>query len=352
MLEDILKLVVQYKAPDVHLKVGQSPIFRLPNGDLFAVEGSQVLDAASIEDIAKKITSESAYAKFKQNKQVDCAYSLSGVGRFRVNVYQEKDGAAIAFRLIPENIPSFDKLGIPEVVAKMAMRPRGLLLVTGPTGSGKSTTLASLVDFINEQKRSHIITIEDPIEYVHKSKKSLVTQREIGVHADSFVDAIKACLRQDPNVIMVGEMRDLETIAAAITLAETGHLVLATLHTQDAAQSVDRMIDVFPSYQQQQIRAQLSVSLVGVVSQTLVPVKDGTGRVMAAEIMVANDAVKNCIKEGNTHQIYSMIQIGREDGMQALDASLANLVRAGIVDTDVAAGKAHDLMEFNNLIKN
>jgi len=351
MLEDILKLVVQYKAPDVHLKVGQAPIFRLPNGDLFEVENSEVMDALKIEEMAKKITSEPAYAKFKQNKQVDCAYSLVGVGRFRVNVYMEKDGPAIAFRLIPENVPNFAKLGIPEVVAKMAMRPRGLLLVTGPTGSGKSTTLASLIDFINEQKRAHIITIEDPIEYVHKSKKSLVTQREIGVHADSFVDAIKACLRQDPNVIMVGEMRDLETIAAAITLAETGHLVMATLHTQDAAQSVDRIIDVFPAYQQQQIRAQLSVSLVGVVSQTLVPVKDGTSRVMAAEVMVANDAVKNCIKEGNTHQIYSMIQIGREDGMQTLDGALANLVKAGLVDRDMAAGKAHDLVEFNNLTR-
>jgi len=334
MLEDILKLVVQYKAPDVHLKVGQSPIFRLPNGDLFAVEGSQVLDAASIEDIAKKITSESAYAKFKQNKQVDCAYSLSGVGRFRVNVYQEKDGAAIAFRLIPENIPSFDKLGIPEVVAKMAMRPRGLLLVTGPTGSGKSTTLASLVDFINEQKRSHIITIEDPIEYVHKSKKSLVTQREIGVHADSFVDAIKACLRQDPNVIMVGEMRDLETIAATLTLAETGHLVLATLHTHNAAQTIDRIVDVFPPYQQNQVRMQLSMSLNGVISQQLLPKKDG-GRIAAREIMINTPAVANIIRENKIPQIKTAIQTSAEDGMVTLEQDLKRLLKDKLVEKEM-----------------
>ncbi len=349
MLEQILQLVTQHKAPDVHLKVGQTPVLRMPNGELLSAEG-QPLTMEQIEEIAEQITSEEKYKQFKEKKQADCAYSLEGVGRFRVNVYQEKKGPAVAFRLISEEIPAFEKLGLPEKLAELALRPRGLLLVTGPTGSGKSTTLAALIELVNQQRRSHIITIEDPIEYIHASDKSLITQREIGTHADSFPAAIKASLRQDPDVIMVGEMRDLETIAAAITLAETGHLVLATLHTQDAAQSVDRMIDVFPAYQQQQIRAQLSVSLLGVLSQVLVPRKDGGGRIAASELMVNNDAVTNCIKESETHQIYSMIQIGRDEGMQTLDASLADLVNAGIVEPEAAMAKARDLEQFRGQV--
>ncbi|OIP81327.1 type IV pili twitching motility protein PilT [Candidatus Peregrinibacteria bacterium CG22_combo_CG10-13_8_21_14_all_44_10] len=350
MLEQILKLVAGHNAPDVHLKTSQAPILRMPNGNLLVAEG-QALTSEDVYDIARKITSDEKYADFEKNKQVDCAYSLQGVGRFRVNVYQEQSGPAIAFRLIPAEVPAYANLGLPEALSDLAMRPRGLLLVTGPTGSGKSTTLASLIDLINQNKRSHIITIEDPIEYVYESKKSLVTQREIGIHSNSFPDAIKASLRQDPDVIMVGEMRDLETIAAAITLAETGHLVLATLHTQDAAQSVDRMIDVFPAYQQQQIRAQLSVSLLAVLSQVLVPKKEGGGRIAAAELMISNDAVKNCIKEGETHQIYSMIQIGREEGMQTLDTSLAALVKAGLVTPEAAISKARDVEQFLSLIR-
>ncbi len=350
MLEQILQLVAQHKAPDVHLKVGQAPVLRMPDGELLSAEG-QALTAEQVYEIAKKITSDEKYREFQEKKQVDCAYTLDGVGRFRVNVYQEKEGPAIAFRLIPAQIPVFQNLGLPEKLAELVMRPRGLLLITGPTGSGKSTTLASLLDLVNQNRRSHIITIEDPIEYIHNSKKSLVTQREIGTHADSFPDAIKATLRQDPDVILVGEMRDLETIAAAITLAETGHLVLATLHTQDAAQSVDRMIDVFPAYQQQQIRAQLSVSLIGVLSQVLVPRKEGGGRVAASELMVVNDAVRNCIKEGETHQIYSMIQIGRDEGMQTLDASLAGLVKTELVEVEAAMAKVRDLEQFKSLIR-
>lgn len=350
MLEQILKLVAEHRAPDVHLKTSQAPVLRMPNGELLIAEG-HVLTAEDVYDIARKITSDEKYSDFEKNKQVDCAYSLDGVGRFRVNVYQEQSGPAIAFRLIPPEVPIYANLGLPQALADLAMRPRGLLLVTGPTGSGKSTTLASLIDLINQNKRSHIITIEDPIEYIHDSKKSLITQREIGIHSNSFPDAIKASLRQDPDVIMVGEMRDLETIAAAITLAETGHLVLATLHTQDAAQSVDRMIDVFPAYQQQQIRAQLSVSLLAVLSQVLVPKKEGGGRIVAAELMISNDAVKNCIKEGETHQIYSMIQIGREEGMQTLDTSLAALVKAGLVTPEAAISKARDVEQFLSLIR-
>lgn len=349
MLEQILKLVLENKASDVHLKVGQPPVLRMPDGDLLTAEGEK-LTAEQIEDIARQITSDKKYQDFMEKKQVDCAYSLEGIGRFRVNVCREKDGPAVAFRIIPNEVPEFSTLGLPEVVGKLALKPRGLLLITGPTGSGKSTTLASLVDIINSNKRAHIVTVEDPIEYIHNSKKSLVTQREIGAHTESFVDAIRASLRQDPDVIMVGEMRDLETIAAAITLAETGHLVLATLHTRDAAQSVDRMIDVFPAYQQQQVRAQLSMSLIGVMSQVLVPNLEG-GRTPAAEVMVANDAVRNCVKEGETHQIYSMIQIGGEHGMQTLDSSLAELVKNGFVDPNVAAGKARDLEQFKSLVR-
>ncbi len=322
----------------------------MPDGDLLASDGA-VLTEENIEEIARQITSDSKYKEFKENQQVDCAYTLEGVGRFRVNVYQEKDGPAIAFRLIPSEVPEIDTLGLPGALKDLALRPRGLVLVTGPTGSGKSTTLAALVDLINTNKRCHIITIEDPIEYVHSSKRSLITQREIGAHAESFPAAIKACLRQDPDVIMIGEMRDLETIAAAITLAETGHLVLATLHTQDAAQSVDRMIDVFPAYQQEQIRTQLSTSLLGVMSQVLVPKKEGGGRVAAAEMMIMNDAVRNCVKEGETHQIYSMIQIGRDEGMHTLDASLAALAKAGIVDVEAAAAKAQDLDQFKSYVR-
>ncbi|MBU1019456.1 MAG: type IV pilus twitching motility protein PilT [Patescibacteria group bacterium] len=350
MIESILKLVLDNKASDVHLKVGQPPILRMPQGELLASEGS-ALTPDQIEDIARQITSDDKYQEFQDRKQVDCAYTLDGVGRFRVNVCREKDGPAVAFRVISSEIPEFSTLGLPEVMEELVLRSRGLILITGPTGSGKSTTLASLVDIINREKRAHIVTVEDPIEYVHTSKKSLVTQREVGTHTGSFLDAIKASLRQDPNVIMIGEMRDLETIAAAITLAETGHLVLATLHTRDAAQSVDRVIDVFPAYQQQQVRAQLSMSLLGVMSQVLVPDKQGS-RTPAAEVMVANDAVRNCIKEGTTHQIYSMIQIGGEERMQTLDSSLADLVNRGVVEVEVAAGKARDLEQFRNLIRN
>jgi len=350
MLDEILKSVLSYKASDVHLKVGQAPVLRMPNGDLLSDEKGAHLTAEQIETIAKKIISDKKYEEFKNKKQVDSAYSLAGVGRFRVNVYYENNGPAVAFRLIPAEIPSFEQLGLPSVLADLAMKPRGLFLVTGPTGSGKSTTLASLINIINERKRCHIVTIEDPIEYIHDCKKSLITQREVGTHASDFVSAIKACLRQDPDVIMVGEMRDLETIAAAVTLAETGHLVLATLHTQDAAQSVDRIIDVFPAYQQEQIRAQLSTSLVSVVSQVLIPLKNGAGRVAGCEVMVSNDAVRNCIKNGETHQIYSMIQIGRDEGMQTMDSSLAGLVKAGLVDLETALGKARDVSLFKSLL--
>ncbi|MBT7484231.1 PilT/PilU family type 4a pilus ATPase, partial [Candidatus Peregrinibacteria bacterium] len=281
---------------------------------------------------------------------VDFSYGAPDVGRFRVNLYQDKEGMALAFRSIPSEPPSLEQMGLPQIFGDFVMKSRGLVLVTGPTGSGKSTTLAAMIDYANINRKAHIITIEDPIEFIHNSKNALITQREVNSHTNSFSTAIRSALRQDPDIVLVGEMRDLETIAAAITLAETGHLVLSTLHTTDAAQTVDRMIDVFPAYQQEQIRAQLSVGLLGVISQTLVPRIDGEGRAAAFEVMIMNDAMRNCVKEGQTHQIYSMLQIGKSEGMQTLDDSLADLVANGTVSPEAAMAKAHDVEAFKQKI--
>lgn len=344
-----LKTVADSQSPDLHLKVGRVPIVRLSDGNLYEMENAETVTAELMDDVAKTILSEGKYEQFKANQEVDGSYAVMGVGRFRVNVYVEADGPAIAFRSIPHEIPSLEGMGFPEVIKNFTKMSRGLVVVTGPTGSGKSTTLAAMVNEINSSRRAHIITIEDPIEFVHASKNALVTQREVGLHTESFPAAIRSALRQDPDVILVGEMRDLETIAAAITLAETGHLVLGTLHTQDAPQTVDRMIDVFPPHQQQQIRAQLSTTLLGVVAQNLVPRVDGKGRIAALEVLVRNDAITNCIKEGNTHQIYSMMQIGKEDGMQTLDMALAALFSQGLISEQDMMAKAHDPELIKNL---
>ncbi len=345
-IDEILKQVIAHKAPDLHLKVGKPPVIRQTNGDLFVTDKMDSLTVESILEIAKKVAGEVKFMIFEKEKEVDFSYGNPEVGRFRVNLYQDKEGPSMAFRSIPSDPPSVEALGLPKILGDLVMKPRGLVLVTGPTGSGKSTTLAAMVDHVNRNRKCHIITIEDPIEFIHKSKSALITQREVSSHTNSFSSAIRSALRQDPDVVLVGEMRDLETIAAAITLAETGHLVLSTLHTTDAAQTVDRMIDVFPAYQQQQIRAQLSVGLLGVVSQTLVPRLDGKGRAAAFEIMMVNDAIKNCVKEGETHQIYSMLQIGKSEGMQTLDDSLADLVASGKVSPEAAMAKAHDIESF------
>ena len=329
-----LKEVARSNAPDLHLKVGRVPMVRLANGELYEMQNAEKVSASDMDSIAKNVLSKDKYETLIREKEVDASYGLLGTGRFRVNVYQDTDGMAIAFRSIPEQIPTVQDLGLPEIVQKFTTKTKGLLVVTGPTGSGKSTTQAAMVRTINETRRSHIITIEDPIEFVHDSKLSLVTQREVGMHTNSFPRAIRSALRQDPDVILIGEMRDLETISAAITLAETGHLVIATLHTQDAPQTVDRIIDVFPSHQQDQIRTQLSTSLIGVVAQRLIPHSNGKDRVLALEVMVRNDAITNCIKEGNTHQIVSMMQIGKEDGMITIDASLATLYEQGAITED------------------
>ena len=290
-----------------------------------------------------KITNEDQRAIFEKVHEFDFSFSIENFGRFRVNIYEERFGPACAFRVISQEIPTLDSIGLGPAVEQLLQYHNGLVLVTGPTGSGKSTTLASMINYINEHRQAHIITIEDPIEYVYKSKNCLVTQREVNVHTKSFSSAIRSALRQDPDVVLVGEMRDLETIGAAITLAETGHLVFSTLHTQDAPQTIDRIIDVFPADQQQQVRAQLAGTLNAVISQILVPHAAGEGRVAAREIMMNNDAIRNCISQNQTNQIYSMIQIGANEGMVLMDQSLEDLVRSGDITKDHAFSKASDV---------
>ena len=341
-LNTIMKGVVESGSPDLHLQVGQAPVIRLKNGDLSYMEGT-ALSKEDLENVINEITNDGQRKRFKEKHQVDFSYHIGDLGRFRVNIFQERHGPGIAFRVISDKIPTIDDLYLGETVKGLAMQPHGLVLVTGPTGMGKTTTLASIIDYINENKKSHIITIEDPIEFVYENKGGLVTQRELNVHTHSFTDAIKGALRQDPDVVMVGEMRDLETIAAAITLAETGHLVFSTLHTSNAAQTVNRIIDVFPPYQQQQIRSQLSSTLRGVVSQILIPRADGEGRVAAREVMVCNDAIRNCISQSETHQIPSIMQINADEGMILMDSSLESLYKQGFITSDEALSKASDI---------
>ncbi|MBI5412042.1 type IV pilus twitching motility protein PilT [Candidatus Peregrinibacteria bacterium] len=348
--QSLIKEVVATESPDLHLHVGQRPMMRLKNGSLSAM-GSEALSEEALQKIIETITTKAQQDKLKENAEIDFSYAVSGVARFRVNVYREKNGPAMALRVIAGTIPEMANLGLSEVISSFTTLPHGLVLVTGPTGMGKSTTLASMIDHINQTRECHIITIEDPIEYAYESKKALVTQREINSHTSSFPQAVRSALREDPDVVLVGEMRDLETIAATITLAETGHLVFSTLHTSDAPQTVDRIIDVFPAYQQQQIRTQLAGTLKGVISQTLVPRADGKGRVAAREILVVNDAVRNCIMHGETHQIYSLIQLGQADGMMLMDQSLEQLVRAGLITVDEALSKANDLESLRERFK-
>jgi twitching motility protein PilT len=292
------------------------------------------------------ILSDENRAKFEENKELDFSIELTNVGRFRVNAFYHRRGEGASFRLIPDKIKSIAELGLPPIVEKLARIERGLILVTGPTGSGKSTTLASMIDIINTEQYHHIITIEDPIEFVHESKNCLVNQREVGFHTKSFASALRSALREDPDVILVGEMRDLETISMALTAAETGHIVFATLHTNSAPQTVDRIVDVFPPYQQAQIRTQLSETLQGVISQTLIPTIDGKGRVCAAEIMVVTSAIRNLIREGKTHQMPSIIQTSAKDGMQSMDQTLKNLVIQRKISPEDALKRAIDKSSF------
>ncbi|HUR52020.1 MAG TPA: PilT/PilU family type 4a pilus ATPase [Mycobacteriales bacterium] len=347
-LTDLLIEVLDRNCSDLHLTVGAPPTVR-HHGHLEPVDGRKKLTPQALQKVLYAIMSQKQREKFEEELELDFAYSVPGRARFRVNVYRQRDAIGAAFRLIPYEIKALEDLGVPPSVSNFAMLPRGFVLVTGPTGSGKSTTLAAVVDLANRQRRDHIMTVEDPIEFLHEHKNCLVNQREVGEDTHNFKNALKHVLRQDPDIILVGEMRDLETIEIALTAAETGHLVMATLHTQDAAQTIDRVIDVFPPHQQQQVRVQLAGALQGVVCQQLLRTADGQGRVVATEILVATPAIRNLIREGKTHQIYSAMQAGAKHGMATMDQHLAELVKKGKVAYDVALEKCHHVEDFNRL---
>ena len=347
-LTDLLLYVLEFGCSDLHLTAGAHPTVR-SSGQLLQLDEFPVMKPDTLQKTLYAIMSGKQREVFEDVLELDFAYSLPGRARFRVNVYRQRDAVGAAFRLIPHEITPLESLGVPDAVSALAHLPRGLVLVTGPTGSGKSTTLAGIVDLANRTRADHIMTIEDPIEFLHTHKRSLVNQRELGTDTWSFKNALKHVLRQDPDIILVGELRDLETIELALTAAETGHLVMATLHTQDAAQTVDRVIDVFPPSQQQQVRVQLAGALQGVVCQQLVKTADGRGRVAAVEVMTATPAVRNLIREGKTHQIYSALQAGSSHGMQTMDSHLAALVRQQRVTYDAAFEKCHHVEDFNRL---
>jgi twitching motility protein PilT len=344
-----LNAVVAYGASDLHVTVKAAPMVRV-DGGLRPVEGFPVWNAETVTTALHSILSDKQKEIFETELELDFAYRLSETARFRVNIYQQRNVIGAAFRLIPTQIKQLHSLGIPERIGTFAQLARGLVLVTGPTGSGKSTTLAALIDLVNSTRADHIVTVEDPIEFMHDNKKSLVNQREVGHDTHSFANALKHVLRQDPDVILIGELRDLETISVALTAAETGHLVFATLHTQDAAQTIDRVIDVFPPHQQGQVRAQLAATLQGVVCQTLVK-KVGGGRVVATEVLVTTPAIANLIREGKTFQIASAMQAGRDVGMHTMDQHLADLVAAGQITHEAAYEKAQNLDDLKQLIQ-
>jgi twitching motility protein PilT len=345
---DVLLEVIERNASDLHLTAGAPPMVR-EHGKLHPLDFA-TLSPQTVREIIYSILTNDQRQRLENDWQVDLAYSIPGKARFRVNVYFQRASLGAAFRLIPQTMPALGELGLPAVLEDFTKKPRGFVLVTGPTGSGKSTSLAAMLDVINQTRQEHIMTIEDPIEFLHRHKKCIVNQRELGGDAKSFSLALKAALRQDPDVILVGEMRDLETIATALTAAETGHLVFATLHTQDTAQTVDRIVDVFPPEQQHQVRVQLSVALQGIVTQTLLPRPDGAGRVAAAEVLVPTPAVRNLIREGKTHQIYSALQTGGSSGMQTMDASLADLVRKNVITRELAESRSSTPDELRRLM--
>jgi twitching motility protein PilT len=347
-LNDLLMHVLDTGASDLHLTSGARPSIRL-NGELKQMEDQPILTPPVIQRVLYAALTQKQREKFEENLELDFAYSVPGRARFRVNIYRQRDALGAAFRIIPFEIRKLEDLGVPPSVANFASLPRGFVLVTGPTGSGKSTTLASLIDLANRTRSEHIMTVEDPIEFLHRHQKCIVNQREVGEDTWSFQNALKHVLRQDPDIILVGEMRDLETISVALTAAETGHLVFATLHTQDAAQTIDRIIDVFPTNQQQQVRVQLAGSLQGVVCQTLARTRDGHGRAVATEVLVATPAIRNLIREGKTHQIYSAMQAGSKHGMHTMDQHLADLVMKGRITYEVGLEKCHHVEDFNRL---
>jgi twitching motility protein PilT len=348
-IEVLLEEVVKRDASDLHLQVGLPPMIRI-DGSLSPVQGQQPLNEDAMEALVFSLLDEDQKQILLRDKEFDFSFAFGDLGRFRVNAFHERGNVAAALRLIPSEIRTLDQLGMPPVLNKFTEYPRGLVLVTGPTGSGKSTTLAALIDKINTERAAHIITVEDPIEYTHHSKRSVIAQREVHYDTFSFSAALRSSLREDPDVVLIGEMRDLETIAAAITIAETGHLVFATLHTNSASQSIDRMVDVFPPHQQPQVRAQLGNMLQAICSQRLVPALAG-GRIAAAEILVATPAVRNIIREGKNYQLEAVIQTGAEHGMQSMDRTLVNLVHGGVISYEEARNYAVELEELDRLMR-
>jgi twitching motility protein PilT len=346
---EVLTKMAEVRASDVHLSPGFRPAIRL-RGKITPLEEYAPLSPQQTRDTVYSLLNDDQRKRFESHKQLDLAYAVPGVARFRVNCFFQRGSISAAFRRIPHEIPKLGELGLPRVLEDLTRKPRGLVLVTGPTGSGKSTSLAAMLDIINEEREEHMLTIEDPIEFLHNHKRCVVNQREIGADAEDFASALKAALREDPDVILVGEMRDLETMSTALTAAETGHLVFATLHTQSTSQTVDRIIDIFPAQQQAQVRMQLSIALQGVVTQQLLPTLDGAGRVVATEVLIPTPAVRNLIREGKTHQIYSAIQTAGSIGMQTMDAHLAQLVRMGRISRQLAEQRASVPEELKRLL--
>src|SRR3954454_876924 len=348
-IDELLHQVAARGASDLHVTVGSPPVVRV-RGSLERLEG-EPLAAADLQQLLYRIMSSEQQKVLETRRQIDLAYSVPGLARFRVNVFFQREALGAAFRMIPAELKTLAELALPEALLELTAKPRGLVLVTGPTGSGKSTTLAAMIDEINRTRDEHILTIEDPIEFVHRHKRCLVNQREIGADATTFGEALRAALRQDPDVILLGEMRDLETISTALTAAETGHLVFGTLHTQSAASTIDRIIDVFPAEQQEQIRVQIAGALQGVVTQTLLPTTDGTGRVAAVEILFPDDAVRNLIRTGKVEQIYSVMQTSSGRGMQTLEQALAELVLRRVVAPDVALARSSRPEQLEGLLE-
>jgi twitching motility protein PilT len=346
-LKDLLHIAVENQASDLHITEGMPPVFRV-NGDLIPLK-TEPLTREDTKRMVYGVLSDAQKVKFEEALELDLSLYIPGLSRFRVNVHQQKGSVEAAFRGVSLNIRSLEELGLPPIVASLSAKSNGLVILTGPTGTGKTTTLAAMVELINTQRKCLIVTVEDPIEYLFTNKLSIIKQREVGSDTLSFADALKHVLRQDPNVILIGEMRDLETIATSITAAETGHLVLSTLHTPDAAQTIDRIIDVFPSHQQQQIKIQLSSCIQGIVAQQLLQRKDGIGRVAAVEVMIGTPAVRACIREQRTQQLPTLIQTGTQYGMISMDKSIKNLYLQGIISYEVAVSKAKNMDEFKNL---
>jgi twitching motility protein PilT len=334
-IDDLLEQMVALGASDLHITVASPPAFRI-RGHIHRAEGYEPFDSDMTRSLLYRILSSEQQKNFELKRQLDFAYAIPGLARFRVNVYHQRETVGAAFRLIPQDIKSLEELNLPQVLHRLAEYPRGLVLVTGPTGSGKSTTLAAIIDEINRNRAEHILTVEDPVEFVHKHKRCIVNQREIGPDAPSFGEALKAALRQDPDVILVGEMRDLETISTALTAAETGHLVFGTLHTQSAPSTIDRIVDVFPPEQQEQVRIMIAGSLQAVVTQALLPTADGQGRVAALEVLLPDDAVRNLIRQAKVEQVYSIMQTNTARGMQTMEQALADLALRRIINVDVA----------------